>query len=140
YATVSWDTNDYDHNTYTDLYTGEFVSTDVDKGSGSIYSSGAIVKYDDYSHYWSENPYAFESGTISSYVNVPVIPNANKDPEHRTVYFNYYHTWNELVLQSVSFSSNGDVSLTFSSSQNQWIRNEALTEEQFNDGGYTDQP
>jgi len=53
-----------------------------------------------------------ESFTIYDYCGMQVIPDETEDASLRQVYADYWHTYEQTTIQSVSISSAGDVSVT----------------------------
>lgn len=69
-----------------------------------------------------------ESFTISDYCGMRIKPDETSDPDYRDVYADYWHTYQTVVVEGVSISSSGDVSVTISNEEKKWLREDDANE------------
>lgn len=59
-----------------------------------------------------------------------IIPDETTDPSLRTVYADYWHTYQATTIQSVSISSAGEVSVTLSDETYKWLKEADISEDE----------
>lgn len=72
-------------------------------------------------------------GRFGSYLNVPLEP-ISGSPDTRRIYIDYVALWEDAKVESMSFSSGGDVSITISNSTDSWRAETYADESEMDDG------
>lgn len=72
-------------------------------------------------------------GRFGSYMDVPLEP-ISGSPSTRRIYVDYIARWDEATVESMTVSSGGDVSLTFSSESDMWRAETYADESEMDDG------
>lgn len=69
-----------------------------------------------------------ETFTISDYCGVRLLPDETSDPDFRSVYADYWHTYQTVTVDGVSISSAGDVSVSLSNEEKKWLAEDDINE------------
>lgn len=125
---LSWEQRDYDlksdswyggNSTWKRKYSNDGVAFN--------YDDAACVEYEDATG--SCTPQG-ETFTIRDSCGCQVIPDETSDASLRTVYADYWHTYKQTEITSVSISSSGEVSVTLSDNTYRWLREDDISEDE----------
>lgn len=123
--TLAWNDDHYSPTSARDqwvYYGSHCKDPDVSNSKGP---SGVVCAWDD----------AVDDGDFASYFGCYVDRNWEDFTEHeRRVYFDYVHAWSQGEIETVTFSSAGGVSVTFSQTTERWDVEDNATEAQLTDG------
>jgi hypothetical protein len=70
------------------------------------------------------------SGILDLQGGEDVNPDETTDPSLRTVYADYWHTYKDTTIQSVSISSAGEVSVTLGDETYKWLKEADISEDE----------
>lgn len=130
HAAIAWDSDDFDKG--SSIVYGDYVSKITNMNSET--STGVAVQYDDKAH-------DAEEEYMGSWFHQQVNPEAGTSKYGRQIFVDYSHTWKEIGLDSISFSSAGAVTFTYDDPTYRWVREADGYESNMDDGEtYKDSP
>lgn len=71
-----------------------------------------------------------ETFTIRDSCGMRVVTDETSDPSLRTVYADYWHTYKDITIESVTISSSGHVSVTVSDETKKWLKETDISEDE----------
>jgi hypothetical protein len=131
YAAISFDSSDYERDSYYGPVYGDHVHPIVDREDDTN-DTGVVVEY-------NSNEHAFETvGRFESSFDIAVEPESGTSQREREVHVNYWHSWGaglkDISIQDENVSLDFDVGLH----GGVWNRSASPTESQMDDDGYSD--